>query len=97
MTVVVADLRPFVMPEVREAAIPVKLVATPLAGVPRAGLTNVEFVKVPLLTVGKVIVGEIIVGPVIVPPSIVGDVSVLFSKVCVPFSLIISQSTLDGS
>lgn len=36
-TVVVADLRAFVMPEVNHVAVPVTFVITPLAGVPRAG------------------------------------------------------------
>jgi len=40
-TVVVADLRAFVIPEVSPDAVPVRLVATPEAGVPSAGATKV--------------------------------------------------------
>jgi hypothetical protein len=97
LTVVVADLRPFVIPEVREAAVPVKFVATPLAGVPRAGFTSVELVNVPHVTVGVNIVTVLILVPCMLPQSITGEVSVLFSSVCVPFSLIISQSILEGN
>tara|TARA_R110000868_G_scaffold187432_3_gene429958 strand:- start:2361 stop:2900 length:540 start_codon:yes stop_codon:yes gene_type:complete len=45
-TVVVALLSALVRPEVRPVAVPVKFVATPLAGVPSAGLVRVLFVSV---------------------------------------------------
>ena len=47
-TVVVADLRAFVIPEVNPVAVPVALVATRALGVPRAGVTRVMFVHVPV-------------------------------------------------
>lgn len=43
-TVVVADLRALVIPEVRPAAVPVALVATRALGVPNAGVTKVGLV-----------------------------------------------------
>ena len=43
-TVVVAEIRPFVAPDVSPAAVPVRLVATPDAGVPNAGVTRAGLV-----------------------------------------------------
>jgi hypothetical protein len=85
LTVVVALLRALVsvdMPAVRDAAVPVALVATRADGVPNAGVTRFRLVTVPVALVNTKAEGVPRAGVVST-----GDVNVLLVSVCVPVSV----------